>query len=63
MVVVLVNTMNAPMNPEKSTALLAASTGVAAINTNRTGWRSACTCAVGVGEMFKAFVRASFWLY
>ena len=28
-----------------------------------TGWRSACACAVGVGEMFKAFVRASYWLY
>ena len=28
-----------------------------------TGWRSACACAAGVGEMFKAFVRASYWLY
>ena len=31
--------------------------------TRVTGWRSACACAVGVGEMFKAFVRASYWLY
>ena len=26
-------------------------------------WRSACACAVGVGEMFKAFLRASYWLF
>ena len=31
--------------------------------TGSTGWRSACACAFGVGEMFKAFVRASYWLY
>ena len=33
------------------------------VHRHSTGWRSACACAVGVGEMFKAFVRASYWLY